>query len=72
MVTCYFRGLQAVFRKAGIEVTKENRKEIDKIIQHIVHMENEHCPAIWKEVKKRITENEDSFVAELKEAWAKH
>jgi hypothetical protein len=70
-VTCYFRQLQNVFKKAGIEVTKENRKDLDKIIHGIVHTEYKNCPATWKEVKKRITEDEDNFVAKLKEAWAR-
>jgi len=29
-MTCYFRPLQEIFKKAGIEVTKENRQGLDK------------------------------------------
>lgn len=29
-MTCYFRYLQEISKKAGIEVTKENRQELDK------------------------------------------
>jgi len=72
IVTCYFRQLKDIFTKAGIEVTKENKKEIDKIIQHIVGLENKHCPEVWREVKKKISEDEQGFVAELKNAWTKH
>ena len=68
-MTCYFRQLGEVFKKAGIEVTRENRRKIDAVIQHIVGTEGEHCPATWKEVKKRLAEDEDGFALELKEAW---
>ena len=72
MVTCYFRHLQNVFKKARIEVTEENRRDLDKIIHRIVHIEYKNCSATWKEVKKLIAEDEGSFVAKLEEEWAKH
>jgi hypothetical protein len=71
-LTCYFRQLQEIFRKAGIEVTKENRKEIDKVIRGIVGVEYGGCPAVWIEVKKRIAEDEEDFVSQLKTAWKKN
>lgn len=71
-MTCYFRHLQQVFKKAGIEVTKENRKEIDKAIRHIIALEDKNCPEIWKEVKKLIAEDEDGFAHKLKQTMAKH
>jgi hypothetical protein len=71
-VTCYFRHLQPIFEKAGIEVTKENKKELDRIVHSIVKVEYKNCPATWKEVKKLIAEDEDNFVSKLKAAWAKH
>jgi ATP-dependent Zn protease len=70
-VTCYFRHLNEVFKKAGITVTKENRQEIDKAIHKIVGVEYKRCPAAWKEVKKRLAEDEEAFVAALKKALAK-
>jgi ribosomal protein L17 len=70
-VTCYFRHLQQIFQKAGIEVTKDNKQEIDKIIHNIVKVNYKNCPAAWREVKKRIAEDEENFVAKLKEAWKK-
>ncbi|MGA2767284.1 MAG: hypothetical protein ABSF24_03085 [Candidatus Bathyarchaeia archaeon] len=71
-MTCYFRHLQEIFQKAGIEVTNANKREIDKVIHEIVGVNYKDCPATWKEVKKRIAENEGSFVSELKEKWSKH
>lgn len=69
-MTCYFRHLQQVFEKAGIQVTRENRQEIDRAIHSIVDVEYKNCPATWKEVKKRIAEDEEDFIFKLKEALA--
>lgn len=68
-MTCYFRHLKEIFKKAEIEVTAENKKEIDNIIHDIVGVEYKNCPAAWREVKKKIAENEDDFVSKLKNAW---
>jgi len=71
-MTCYFRHIQHIFKKTGIEVTAENKREIDRVIHGIVSVEYKNCPSAWREVKKRIGENEESFVSELKEALTKH
>ena len=70
-MTCYFRHLREVFKKVGIEVTKENKREIDRIIHGIVGVEYKSCPAAWREVKKRIADDEQAFVSSLREAWNK-
>lgn len=70
-MTCYFRHLKEIFKKAGIEVTSENRHEVDRIIHSIVGVEYKNCLATWREVKKRIAEDETGFVTMLKEAWNK-
>ena len=72
VVTCYFRHLNEVFKKAGVRVTKENRQEIDEAIHSIVGVEYSNCPAAWKEVKKRLAEDEEAFVSALKKALTKH
>jgi len=71
-VTCYFRHLKHVFEKAGIEVTKENKRAVDRAIHSIVGVEYKDCPAAWREVKKRIAEDEEGFVSKLREALSKH
>ncbi len=68
-MTCYFRHLQQVFKKAGIKVTSENKRDIDKVIHSIVGVEYKNCPAAWREVKSKIAKDEEGFVSELKEAW---
>jgi hypothetical protein len=70
-MTCYFRHLREVFKKVGIEVTKENKREIDRIIHGIVGVEYKSCPAAWREVKKRIADDGQAFVSSLREAWNK-
>ncbi len=70
-MTCYFRHLQGIFKKAGIEVTKENKQEIDRIVHEIVALKYKNCPATWKQVKKAIAEDEAGFVSKLKGEWSK-
>jgi hypothetical protein len=68
-MACYFRHLQQTFKMAGIEVIKENKHKIDMMIHGIVGVEYKNCPAAWREVKKRIAEDEESFALKLKEEW---
>ena len=65
-MTCYFRHLNVFFEKAGITVTKENKKVIDKAIHSIVGVQYKNCSATWKEVKNKIAEDEETFITELK------
>ena len=71
-MTCYFRHLQEVFKKAGIGVTEENKREVDKIIHRIVGVKYNDCSATWKEVKRRIREDEEGFTLRLRDEWIKH
>ena len=66
---CYFRHLQHIFEKARIQVTSDNRKEVDRIIHGIAGVGYQNCPATWREVKDRIARDEEGFVSKLKEAW---
>ena len=59
------------FEKAGIAVTKENKKDVDKTIHKIVGVDYKNCSATWKEVKKRIAENEENFINTLKNELTK-
>jgi hypothetical protein len=66
-LTCYFRHLGGVFAKAGIEVTKENKRELSKTIKAIVG--DGDCSLVWRQIKARLSEDETAFVLELKTAW---
>ncbi len=70
-MTCYFRHLQDIFEKAGIEVTRENKREIDRVIHGIVGVDYKNCSATWREVKKSIAADEKGFVSKLKDALTK-
>jgi hypothetical protein len=71
-MTCYFRHLNAVFDKAGVAVTKENRKDVDRVIHGIVGVEYKNCSATWRAVKKRMAEDEEGFVNALKTKMAEN
>ena len=70
-MTCYFKHLQDIFDKVGIEVTRENKREIDITIHFIVGVEYKNCPSAWREIKKRIAEDEEVFITMLKESISK-
>jgi len=70
-MTCYFRHLQEIFKKAGIDVTSENKREIDRLIHAMVGVQYRNCPAAWREVKKRMAESEEAFLSELRQAGSK-
>jgi hypothetical protein len=66
-VTCYFRHLKEVFKKAGIEATFEHRT--DRVIHDIVGVKYKNCPAAWKQIKTRLAQDEVAFVSKLREEW---
>jgi hypothetical protein len=53
-MSCYFRHLQDIFNEIGLEVTKENKKEIDRLIHGLVNVEYKNCPAAWKAIKDQV------------------
>ena len=67
-MTCYFRHRQMkeVFAKAGVEISKENRKKVDRVIHGIVGVEYKSCPDTWRAVKVKLAEDEDAFIDALK------
>ncbi len=67
-MTCYFRHLKEVFDKAGIEVTKENKRDLDRAIHAHVGVEYKDCPSTWSAVKARLAEDEGAFLGVLREA----
>jgi hypothetical protein len=63
--------MKEVFEQADLEVTKENRKDIDRAIHDIVGVEYKNCSATWKAVKEKLAENMDDFIQELKTTCAR-
>ncbi len=64
-MTCYFRHLKDVFDKAGIEVTKENKRDLDRAIHAHMGVEYKDCPSTWKAVKASLAEDEEAFLGML-------
>jgi hypothetical protein len=58
--------MKEVFSKVGVEVTKENKKEIDRRIHSLVGVEYKNCSAAWKGVKRLMAEDEAAFLDSLK------
>lgn len=72
-MSCYFRHMKDIFDEVGIEVTKENKKDIDRAIHKIVGVEHKNCPPTWKAVKEKIKndpEKKARFVEMLKQELA--
>jgi len=65
-MTCYFRHLDKVFKKAGLQIDIDNRKRVDIIIHRMVGVEYKDCTQTWKAVKELLTD-EDAFVQRLRE-----
>ena len=73
-MSCYFRHMKDILDEAGIEVTKENKKDIDRLIHGLVDVEYKNCSPTWKAVKEQITSDEklrSRFVKKLKQELKK-
>jgi hypothetical protein len=62
--------MKMIFTQIGIEITKENRREIDTKIKALVGTESKNCPETWKAIKARLADNEEKFLADLDKALA--
>ena len=70
-MSCYFRHMKDVLEEAGIEVTKDNKKDIDRIIHGLVDVTYKDCSPTWKNVKEHIKTDEaarSQFIKNLKKA----
>ncbi len=70
-MSCYFRHMKAILEEVGIMITKENKKDIDRIIHELVDVEYKNCSPAWKGVKEQIKTDEKArhrFVTKLSEA----
>ena len=68
-MSCYFRHMKDVLEEAGVEITKENKKDVDLIIHGLVGEEYKNCSPTWKAVKTHIKSDEAArlkFIEKLK------
>lgn len=70
-VTCYFRHLKGIFEQAGIEVTAENKRELDALLHELVHVKYKQCPAAWRGVKQLLARDADELAGRLRAEWRK-
>lgn len=57
-----------ILEEAGITVTKENKKDIDKVLHSLVGVEYKNCSSTWKELKSMLqNEKRKTIVQTLKE-----
>jgi uncharacterized protein YeaO (DUF488 family) len=69
-MSCYFRHMKEVFEEAGVKITKENKKEIDRILHSLVDVEYKNCSPTWKAIKEQIKGDDKAwnrFVKRLKD-----
>ncbi len=68
-MSCYLRHLSEELEEAGITVTKENRKDIDKALHSLVGVEYKNCSSTWKKLKEMLQteEKREDIVQKLKE-----
>ena len=70
-MSCYFRHMKDVFEEIGVEITKENKKDIDRAIHKIAGIEYKDCPSTWRALKAGFLGDEKkraAFVRKLKRA----
>jgi hypothetical protein len=69
-MTCYFRHMTETFEEIGVDVTPENKKEIDRKIHSLLGVEYKDCSTTWNLIKAKMAEDEQGFKASLAEALA--
>ncbi|MHA1934213.1 MAG: hypothetical protein ACW97A_02930 [Candidatus Thorarchaeota archaeon] len=65
-MTCYFRHMKSLFEEIGIDITPDNKREIDKRIHDFIGVDYKDCSKTWKEVKKKLVEDRDGFAASIR------
>jgi len=48
-MSCYTRHLEKLFKEAGTEPSKENKKKLDSLLKK--KFKTDDCPQVWKKVK---------------------
>jgi hypothetical protein len=60
--------MKLVFEQIGVDISPENKKDIDKKIHALVGTEYKNCSATWKAIKERLAQDEEKFLADLDKA----
>jgi hypothetical protein len=70
-MTCYFRHLDPVFRRAGLQIDIDNRKRVDMIIHEMAGVDYKDCTRTWAAVKE-LLQDEEAFVEKLRAQCQAH
>ncbi len=72
-MSCYFRHMPDILKEAGIGVTPENKREVDRLIHALVGVDYKNCSGTWKAVKWRRADNtlRAALVKELKKGFSR-
>lgn len=70
-MTCYFRHLDTVFRRAGLQIDIDNRKRVDMIIHEMVGVKYKDCSQTYAALKEML-QDEDAFVERLRAECQTH
>ena len=68
-MSCYFRHMKDVMDEVGVEITPDNKKDIDRILHGIVDVEYKNCSPAWKKIKEMVKGDpaeRERFVEKLK------
>jgi hypothetical protein len=58
--------MKDIFSEIGVEITKENKKAIDKKIHEYLGVEYKNCSSTWKLIKERKKAEPKKFIKVLK------
>ena len=51
--------MTSVLEEAGVDITKENKKDIDKTLHKLAGIEYKNCSSTWKALKKMLQNEEE-------------
>lgn len=71
-MSCYFRHMGDVFAEAGIQVTKENKKELDRLLHQLADVPYKNCSQAWKGIKSLKSDEKlrRKLVEDFKARWS--
>jgi hypothetical protein len=58
--------MKEIFAQIGVEITEENKKEVDRKIHEYLSVEYKNCSQTWKLIKERRAENPEQFISDLR------
>jgi hypothetical protein len=50
--------MKGIFSEAGIEITSDNKKDVDRAIHKMVGVKYKDCPTAWKKLKHKFMGDE--------------